>query len=280
MASPRIFTVVGNWHAGVSEGEVERLSYTLRTGPLNPNTEVVIGCSSWSYNFAKQHLPREVGIATQNIYKVKSNPISPEMTNNYRHDWVLLNLNDSNDIAEDVRLSLEADLKIIACVCETTEDRKEGRTREVLFRQLGAFASAISDWSRVVIAFEALWASNTGVFATNQPVQEALSLVRKWLRNNVSDKVADTTRIIYAGSVSHSNCHALAKLKDLDGFLVGSEALNFNFLQVVNASRSSYSALLMKQQQLKATTQLIQGLREEHFHYMSLQRKRILKRYI
>lgn len=38
MASPRIFTVVGNWHAGVSEGEVERLSYTLRTGPLNPNT--------------------------------------------------------------------------------------------------------------------------------------------------------------------------------------------------------------------------------------------------
>lgn len=165
-------------------------------------------------------------------------------------------------------------------MCETADDRKKGRTREVLFRQLETFASAISDWSRVVVAFEALWASNTGVFSTNQQVQEAMALVRDWLRNNMGDDVADTTRIIYSGSVFPSNCHALAKLKDLDGFLVRSDALNFDFLQIVNASRSSHSALLMKQQQLKATTRLIQGLREEYFHYKSLQRKRIPKRYI
>ncbi|XP_063585701.1 triosephosphate isomerase-like [Penaeus indicus] len=285
MACPRKFVVVGNFDALVRSDDVERLANTLRTGPLNPNTEVVIGCPTRSYNFAKQHLPREVGIATQISYETEldlNSKTSLEMPSNYGHDWVLLNdFNESNDtLAENVRLALEVDLKIIACVCETADDRKKGRTREVLFRQLETFASAISDWSRVVIAFEALWATNTGVFATNQQVQETLALVRDWLRNNMGDGVADTTRIIYSGSVFPSNCHALAKMKDLDGFLVRSDALNFDFLQIVNASRSSHSALLMKQQQLKATTRLIQGLREEYFHYQSLQRKRTPKRYI
>ncbi|ROT81496.1 triosephosphate isomerase [Penaeus vannamei] len=284
MASARRFVVVGNWDASVRDNDVERLANTLRTGPLNPNTEVVIGCPTWSYNIAKQHLPREVGIATQGSYKteiVLNKRTSLEMTSNYGHDWVLLNDFESNDnLDENVRRALEADLKIIACVCETTDDRKNGRTREVLFRQLESLASAISDWSRVVVAFEALWASNTGVIATNQQVQEALALVRDWLRNNLGDNVADTTRIIYSGSVFPYNCHALAKLKDLDGFLVGSDALNFDFLQIVNASRSSHTALLMKQQQLKVTSHLIQGLREEYFHHKSLQRKRFPKRYI
>ncbi|XP_063610450.1 LOW QUALITY PROTEIN: triosephosphate isomerase-like [Penaeus indicus] len=134
--------------------------------------------------------------------------------------------------------------KIIACLCETSEDREKGRTEDVLLGQMKSLAASISDWSSVVIAFEALWASNTGVLATAAQVQEALTNIREWLRANVSDKVANSTRIIYAGSVSSSNCRELAQLDDLDGFLVGSAALRPDIIDIINARRPDVSSLI------------------------------------
>jgi len=141
-------------------------------------------------------------------------------------------------------IDLNVQLQIIACLCETSEDREEGRTDDVLFGQMKSLAASISDWSRVVIAFEALWASNTGVLATAAQVQEALAKLRHWLRANVSDKVANSTRILYAGSVSSSNCRELAQLEDLDGFLVGSAALRPDIVDIINARRPDVSSLI------------------------------------
>ncbi|XP_042866794.1 triosephosphate isomerase-like [Penaeus japonicus] len=136
--------------------------------------------------------------------------------------------------------------QIIACLCETSEDRDTNRTEEVLFGQMKSLAATITDWSRVVIAFEALWASNTGVLATPAQVQEALANIREWLRVNVSEKVANSTRILYAGSVSSSNCRELAQLEDLDGFLVGSAALKPDIIDIINARRPDVSSLISR----------------------------------
>lgn len=118
---------------------------------------------------------------------------------------------------------------------ERAEDRIYGLTEEALAIQMEALAPAITDWSRVVLAFEALWASGTGVLATPGQVQEVLAMLRQWLRLNVGDKVAENTRIIYAGSVSAATCQALARLPDVDGFLVGSAALKPELINIVNA---------------------------------------------
>lgn len=135
-------------------------------------------------------------------------------------------------------------LQVVACVCERLEDRESNHTEEVLFAQMKALAAGISDWSSVVIAFEALWASGTGILATPAQVQEVLAKLRHWLHHNVSQQVANTTRIIYAGSVSSSNCQELARLKDLDGFLVGSAALKPDFIDIINARKSHVSRLV------------------------------------
>lgn len=126
-------------------------------------------------------------------------------------------------------------MQVVACVVERAEDRLHGLTEEALATQMAALAPAVTDWSRVVLAFEALWASGTGVLATPGQVQEVLALLRRWLRLNVGDKAADTTRIIYAGSVSAATCQELARLPDVDGFLVGSAALKPDLVRIVNA---------------------------------------------
>jgi len=143
-----------------------------------------------------------------------------------------------------------------------------------------SLAASISDWSRVVIAFEALWASNTGVLATAAQVQEALAKLRDWLRANVSDKVANSTRILYAGSVSSSNCRELAQLEDLDGFLVGSAALRPDIVPAITSSRESRSSLWATHEALRSTAQLIQQLRQRECARRLEAMTRSPKRYI
>ena len=65
--------------------------------------------------------------------------------------------------------------------------------------------------------------------------QDVHAKLRKWLRDNVSAQVADSTRIIYGGSVSAGNCKELAKTGDIDGFLVGGASLKPDFVQIINA---------------------------------------------
>jgi len=71
----------------------------------------------------------------------------------------------------------------------------------------------------VVIAYEPVWAIGTGVVATPEQAQDTHAEIREWIAKNISSEVADSTRIIYGGSASASNCDALfAKVTFLSSF--------------------------------------------------------------
>jgi triosephosphate isomerase len=93
----------------------------------------------------------------------------------------------------------------------------------------------VKDWSRVVLAYEPVWAIGTGKTASPAQAQEVHAQLRQWLKDNVSQEVSDKTRIIYGGSVTAANAKELAQEKDLDGFLVGGASLKPEFVQIVNA---------------------------------------------
>ncbi|KAK4326379.1 hypothetical protein Pmani_003095 [Petrolisthes manimaculis] len=266
----------------VFKTDIDRLADVIKCTPSDLNLDVVVGCPSCYLDYARQQLPSIIGVAAQNCYKVAkgnfSGEISAAMIEDCGCEWVILGhperrtiFHEPDDlIREKVTHALKSGLKVVACVCETKEDRDEGRTWQVLEAQMASLASSISDWSRVVIAFEALWASNTGILATNNQVQEVLSQLRQWLRHNVSHSVADTTRIIYAGSVSSDNCQQMARLADLDGFLVGSGALTSDIVDIIRASRMSSSQLWGEQQRLVATSHLITNIKQLRFSNLSL----------
>ncbi len=93
----------------------------------------------------------------------------------------------------------------------------------------------MTDWSRVVLAYEPVWAIGTGKVATKEQAQEVHSELRKWLSANVNEEVANSTRILYGGSVSGANCKDLALQPDIDGFLVGGASLKPEFVSICNA---------------------------------------------
>lgn len=86
-----------------------------------------------------------------------------------------------------------------------------------------------------MIAYEPVWAIGTGKTATPQQAQEVHAQLRKWLSENVSSEVANTTRILYGGSVTGSNAKELAAQPDIDGFLVGGASLKPEFIDICNA---------------------------------------------
>lgn len=82
--------------------------------------------------------------------------------------------------------ALEHDLSVMACIGELIEEREAGKTQAVNERQLNAIREKVEDWSKVVIAYEPVWAIGTGKTATPDQAQEVHEQIREWLTKNVS----------------------------------------------------------------------------------------------
>ncbi|MGE0065935.1 MAG: triose-phosphate isomerase [Solirubrobacterales bacterium] len=140
-------------------------------------------------------------------------------------------------LARKVPAALAAGLEPILCVGESEAARDGGETEEVLERQLQADLSGVegADLSRVVIAYEPVWAIGTGRTATAEQAQEACAFIRDVVR--MRGGAADDLRILYGGSVKPGNAAELLSQPDVDGALVGGAALDpEDFAGIVEAA--------------------------------------------
>ncbi len=140
-------------------------------------------------------------------------------------------------LARKVPAALAHELEPILCVGESEAARDGGETEEVLERQLQADLAGIeaSDLSKVVIAYEPIWAIGTGKVATPEQAQEACAYIRDVVR--MRGAAADDLRVLYGGSVKPGNAAELLALPDVDGALVGGAALDAeDFAAIVEAA--------------------------------------------
>jgi triosephosphate isomerase (TIM) len=118
-------------------------------------------------------------------------------------------------VARRARASLEAGLRVIACVGETIEQRQAGDTELVLKIQVEALAFAVGDDDRLVLAYEPVWAIGTGHTATPEQAQESHAFIKGIL----------DVPVLYGGSVKPENAEELLAQPDVDGALVGGASL-------------------------------------------------------
>ncbi len=121
---------------------------------------------------------------------------------------------------------LDHGLTCIACIGETLEQRDAGKTLAVLERQVRDGLSRHLGSTRLILAYEPVWAIGTGRTATPAQAQEAHAFVRTLVGQVAGHAVADRIRILYGGSVKPDNIAALMAQPDVDGGLVGGASLD------------------------------------------------------
>lgn len=141
-----------------------------------------------------------------------------------------------DDVSKKVAALLAAGLLPIMCVGEKEAEREEGRTEEVLSRQVPAGLALVNpeEAASLCIAYEPIWAIGTGRTATPAVAQEAVAFVRKQIAETLGDGAAEHVRILYGGSVTPQNIDELMAEPDIDGVLVGGASLKIeSFTRIV-----------------------------------------------
>ncbi|HUU12286.1 MAG TPA: triose-phosphate isomerase [Terriglobia bacterium] len=139
-----------------------------------------------------------------------------------------------------VKAALAAGLLPIACVGETLTEREAGRTEEVLQRQFrhGFLGLTAQEFSRIIIAYEPVWAIGTGRTATPEMAAESHRFLRGLAGELFGEGLAAELRILYGGSVKPDNVAGLMAQEEIDGALVGGASLKADsFSAIVNYSR-------------------------------------------
>ena len=135
--------------------------------------------------------------------------------------------------------ALRAGLLPIVCVGETSQEREKGELYAVVERQIKKGVAGLSkeDFTKVVIAYEPVWAIGTGKTATPAQAQEMHKFIRKTISGLYGD-LARKTRILYGGSVKPDNIDSLMAEPDIDGGLVGGASLKAaDFSRIVKYER-------------------------------------------
>jgi len=152
---------------------------------------------------------------------------------------------DHGETDEQVNLKLKAALQAgltpIVCVGETLAEREASETRAVLERQFaGGFAGLTpQEFSRILIAYEPVWAIGTGRTATPVMAAESHAVIRQLASRKFGEGEAASLRILYGGSVKPENIGGLMAQEEIDGALVGGASLDpGSFADIVNYPRA------------------------------------------
>ena len=132
------------------------------------------------------------------------------------------------DVNRKLRAALGSGLVPIVCIGEVQEEREEGRTNDVLLRQIKIGLEGIkpADAGPIVIAYEPIWAIGSGHSASPEIADETHGFIRGAVRERLGDAVADGMRILYGGSVKPDTTAALLAMPEIDGALVGGASLD------------------------------------------------------
>ncbi|CAN6167790.1 unnamed protein product, partial [Urochloa humidicola] len=189
MAGSGKFFVGGNWKCNGTKDSISKLVSELNAATLESDVDVVVAPPFIYIDQVKNSLTDRIEVSAQNVWIGKggayTGEISAEQLVDIGCQWVILGHSerrnilgeDDEFIGKKAAYALSQNVKVIACIGELLEEREAGKTFDVCFKQLKAYADSISNWTDVVIAYEPVWAIGTGKVATPEQAQEVHAAV-------------------------------------------------------------------------------------------------------
>ncbi len=234
--------IAGNWKMNKTVSEAAALAEQLAMKHHDADLVEVVVCPPFTSLAAVRDALKgtAIGLGAQNMHWEKSGAytgeISAEMVVSTGCRYVIIGHSERRQyfaesdemVNRKILAALQTELTPIVCVGELLDERQSDQTEIVINRQVrGAFAHLDDvQASRVVLAYEPVWAIGTGQVATPEQAQEVHAFIRSLIRQMYGDAVADGLRIQYGGSMKASNAAELLRQPDVDGGLIGGASLD------------------------------------------------------
>lgn len=245
--------VAGNWKMNNDRNAAKKLITELNPLVKDAACEVVL-CVPYTNLETALSLCEgtNMHVGAENCHWAKSGAftgeISAEMLAEMGVEYVIIGHSERRQyfgetdqtVQARVRAALDAGLKVILCVGEVLEQREQGITEEVVALQTKVALGGVSEeeLSRIVIAYEPVWAIGTGKTATADQAEEVCAFIRSIVAKLYSKAAADALTIQYGGSMKPGNAKELLSKEDVDGGLIGGAALvASDFAAIIEAAR-------------------------------------------
>ncbi len=244
--------VAGNWKMNKTLQEGIALAKELNEALANekPNCDVII-CTPFIHLASVTPLvdAAKIGVGAENCADKASGAytgeVSAEMVASTGAKYVILGHSERRAyygetvaiLEEKVKLALANGLTPIFCIGEVLEEREANKQNEVVAAQMeSVFSLSAEDFSKIILAYEPVWAIGTGKTASPEQAQEIHAFIRSIVADKYGKEIADNTSILYGGSCKPSNAKELFSNPDVDGGLIGGAALKVSdFKGIIDA---------------------------------------------
>ncbi len=240
--------IAGNWKMNMTAATGAKMIEELKPLVENANCDVAL-CVPAILIPAMTEAAKgsNIKIGAENVHWAEkgayTGEISTDMLKEYGVEYVIIGHSERRQyfgetdetVNKRTLAALNAGLTPIVCVGETLEEREGGLTEKVLDTQLTVGLKDIEDITKIVIAYEPVWAIGTGRTATDEQANETIAYIRKKVGELFCEKCAAKLRIQYGGSMNAKNCKGLMAQSEIDGGLIGGASLKAaDFSIIVN----------------------------------------------
>ena len=240
--------IAGNWKMNNTASEGVALVNAIAPLVKEANCDVVVCVPAIDIPAVSEALKgTNIRLGAENVHFAEkgafTGEISADMLLEYGVEYVIIGHSERRQyfaetdetVNKRTLTALKAGLTPIVCVGELLEERENGKTEEVLYKQLKDGLAGIEDLSKIVIAYEPVWAIGTGRTATAEQANETIAYIRETVGELFCPKCAEKVRIQYGGSMNAGNCKELMTMEEIDGGLIGGASLKApDFAAIVN----------------------------------------------
>ncbi len=246
----RIPIIAGNWKMNKTKEETKRFIEELIPFLGDTQVEVVLCPPFTLLDTASEMLKHSsVKLGAQNMswedWGAFTGEVSPEMLLEQQVEFVIIGHSERRQLFEEkdveinkkIAKALEKGLRPIFCVGESLEEREGKRAFDVVESQVvqGLEKISLENVSKVIIAYEPVWAIGTGKSASSEDANEMAAFIRKTVKDLYNEEISEELIIQYGGSVKPGNVEEIMNQPDIDGALVGGASLKTkDFIEIVN----------------------------------------------
>ena len=186
----------------------------------------------------------QIGIGGQNCHESEkygpyTGSVNSHMLKNAGAQFVIIGHSENRKKGENDKLinlkiksALKVKLKVIFCIGETLNEKREKKTQSVLSKQIKIGLNNIENKSNIFIAYEPVWAIGTGSVPKSKDLLKIVQFIKSKFKEN-------TVKVLYGGSVNPENINYLKEINNIDGFLIGGASQNAKkFIDIVKKTYS------------------------------------------